>query len=93
MVGNEANISHPTLEEPKAKRTNPLDRLFKNFHVEKVDFRSVWMLMWNIKVFRVSQDDPLQEVFRDASGVFYATTKLLHLQFVVQQVLTMEQST
>ena len=45
-----------------------------------------------MKVFRVSQDDPLQEVFRDASGVFYATTKLPHLQFVGQQALTMEQS-
>ena len=39
------------------------------------------------------QDNPLQEVFCDSQDVYYATTKLPHLQFIVQHVLMLERQT
>lgn len=45
-----------------------------------------------ITVIRVSQDDPLREVFRDDSGMYFATTRLPHLQFMTQHTLIVEQA-
>ena len=45
-----------------------LEKLFSDWNVEK-----------KIKVTKVFQDDPLQEVFCDSEDVYYATTKLQHL--------------
>ena len=87
-----ANTSRPIPDEARTQKASLLGKLFDNFHVNEDEFSPLWTPVRNMKVFRVSQDDPLQEVFRDASGVFYATTKLLHLQFVAQQALRMEQS-
>ena len=36
--------------------------------------------------------NPSQETFKDASGVYYATTKLPHLEYVRQQDLIVEQA-
>ena len=43
-----------------------------------------------INVTRVVQDDDLQEVFKDSLDVYYAATRLPHLQFLVQHTLTIE---
>ena len=42
------------------------------------------------KVTKVSQDSPMQEVFRDSAGVYYATTKLPNLQYASHHLLTVE---
>ena len=84
MAKNEANTLHLILGEPLIQKMNPLGRLFAYFHVNDSNIGFEWIPKQNINVFWVSQDDPLQEVFRDALGVFYATTKLPHLQLVAQ---------
>ena len=89
---NGANTSQRIPLEPQTQKINPLDWLFENFHVNKANFEPMWTSVRNMKVFKVSTHDPLQEVFRNASRVFYATTKLPHLQFVAQQTLIMEKS-
>lgn len=33
----------------------------------------------------------MQQVFWDALGIYYTTTKLLHLQFVMHHILVVEQ--
>ena len=62
-----------------------------NQHLEKLF--SEWKIEKEIKVTKVFQDNPLQEVFCDSQGVYYATTKLPHLQFVVQHTLPLEHQT
>ena len=49
-----------------------------------------WNVEKEIKVAKIFQDNPLQDVFCDYEDVYYATTKLLHLQFIVQHTLTLE---
>ena len=67
---------------------SPLEDLFGSFHVDEADYNYEWIPVRQITVVKVSQDDPLQEVFRDLSGVYYATTRMPHLQFVNRQTLT-----
>ena len=59
-----------------------------NEHLEKLF--AEWKIEREIKVTRIFQDNPLQEVFHDSQDVYYATTKLPHLQFVVQHTLMLE---
>ena len=59
-----------------------LDKLFAEWKIEK-----------EIKVTKLFQDNPLQEVFYDSENVYYATTKLPHLQFIVQHTLMLERQT
>ena len=56
---NGANISQRIPLEPQAQKINPLDWLFENFHVNEVDFGPMWTSLHNMRVFKVSQDDPL----------------------------------
>ena len=56
-----------------------LDKLFAEWNVEK-----------EIKVAKIFQDNPLQDVFCDSEDVYYATTKLSHLEFIFQHTLTLE---
>ena len=48
-----------------------------NQHLEKLF--AEWKFEKEIKVTKVFQDNPLQEVFCDTQDVYYATTKLPHL--------------
>ena len=48
--------------------------------------------MKEIHVVRVFQDNTLQEVFKDSLRVYYATTRLPHLQFLAQHTLILEKS-
>ena len=59
-----------------------------NQHLEKLF--AEWKIEREIKVTKIFQDNPLQEVFHDSQDVYYATTKLPHLQFVVQHTLMLE---
>ena len=62
-----------------------------NQHLDKFFFE--WTVEKEIRVTKVFQDDPLQDVFYDSEDVYYATTKLPHLQFIVQHTLTLERQT
>lgn len=80
----EANTSkpiHEVLESKKPRERTPLDKLFEDLHVDENHFGLHWVPISNIKLFKVFQDCPLQEMFKDLSGVYYATTKLLHSKF------------
>ena len=72
--------------------TNPyLEKLFADFHFDEGGESFGWQPVRDIKVTKVFQDNVMQEVFKDSSDVYYATTKLPHLQFIVQHTLTIEQ--
>ena len=60
-----------------------------NFDERDVSFE--WKPIRDIKVTKVFQDNVLQEVFKDSYEVYYATTRLPHLRFLVQHTLTIEQ--
>ena len=49
-----------------------------------------WKPIREIKVIKFFQDDAMQEVFKDPIDVYYATTKLPHLNLIVQNILTLE---
>ena len=70
---------------------SPLDKLFADFHFDEGDESFKWKLIRNINVTKVFQDNVVQEVFRDSSDVYYETTRLPHLQFLVQHTVTLEQ--
>ena len=59
-----------------------------NKHVVKL-FEE-WKVEREIKVMKVFQDSPLQAVFCDSHEIYYVTTRLPHLQFVVQHTLMLE---
>ena len=54
---------------------------------------SEWKIERKIKVTKIFQDNPLQEVFYDSEDVYYTTTKLPHLDFIVQHTLMLERQT
>ena len=62
-----------------------------NHHLDELF--SEWKIEREIKVTKIFQDNPLQEVFCDSQDVYYATTKLPHLQFIVQHTLMLEHQT
>ena len=91
----EATTSTPDLAGTSGlneTRPSPFDSLFKEFHINEDDFGHDWKPVREIKVVKVFQDNILQEVFRDSTGVYYATTRLPHLQFIVQHTLYGEQA-
>lgn len=69
-----------------------LDKLFASLHLDEEVESFKWTPIKAIKVTKVFQDDLMQEVFRDSADTYYATTRLTHLQFLVQHTLTLEQS-
>ena len=81
--------------------TNPyLEQIFSDLNFdskgnerEDTSFLSwIWTPIRELMVIRVPQDNSLQEVFRDSSDRYYATTKLPHLSLLVEHALTLEQS-
>ena len=51
-----------------------------NEHVDKLF--SEWKIEREIKVTKIFQDNPLQDDVCDSQDVYYAMTKLSHLQFI-----------
>ena len=50
-----------------------------------------WKPLREVKVRKVFQDDAMQEVFKDFVDVYYATTKLPHLNLRAQNTLILGQ--
>ena len=76
----------------EAQEKAGLDHLFGNMHVDESNFGTQWTYVQHFSVFRINQDSSWQEVFRDSTGSFYATTKLPDMPSVAQQELVLEQS-
>lgn len=76
----------------KGPQQSSIDKLFDDLGLGKKDESPEWNPIRDISVVRVSQDNTLQEVFKDSSGVYYATTRLPHLQFLAQHTLILEKS-
>ena len=51
-----------------------------------------WKPVRTVSVVKVLQDDALQVVFQDSSDIYFATTRLPYLDFLVDHMLTIEQS-
>lgn len=72
--------------------SSPLDELLKNFYLDARTPTFKWKPTNDIQVMKVFQNNCLQEVFRDASGVDHAAKRFSHLQLVTHQVVIMKKA-
>ena len=79
--------------------TNPFENnRFENFGINEKEPEDLSFQFWEwtpvreFWVVKVLQDDVLQEVFKDSSDVYYATTKLPYLDIPIRHRLTLQKS-